>query len=417
MHFNIQQWLDQYILKPSDRYQLVARLDGHKGPINCFVFNNNSSLLASRGDDEVVHVWDVNYFQTPTQRQTGCALAQAEACFWSIVILENHARVFSPGDSVESFCFDPVHHHLIVTSHFSQIKMYKVNAGMLVDLWIEEMNDAIPRTALFVDKGNGMIVYGLETGTGTCRDSQTAAKKFSRNLKSPIGNIGICPVYGNILVDNMTNGFDLYSLSCTAPLRSFVVPTTKRFTKKGVFGENRHIIVTGSDHGKVYVFIVNKMEPMQKIDHESEGVMIQSVETTTVSDHHLICSGSSDSPSSICIWEKPNAPAQQGIRDSLTVLMLFNVIMITLFWSASVWAPTLDVSMAATVSDFVQTQHTALFVADPKLPKLKLADMEADPLEAILNMDEETFRRLFNMPKLTEADLQRSEAEEMDEID
>ncbi|KAF8802348.1 hypothetical protein BYT27DRAFT_7261129 [Phlegmacium glaucopus] len=146
----------------------------------------------------------------------------------------------------------------------------------------------------------------------------------------------------------MTNGFDLYSLSRTAPSKSFVVPTTKRFTKKGVFGKNRHIVVTGSDHGKVYVFMVNKTEPMQKLDHESEGVMIQSVETTTVSDRHLICSGSSDSPSSICIWEKPvrnarNAPAQQGIRDSLTVLMLFNVIMITLFWSASVWAPTLDV--------------------------------------------------------------------------
>ncbi|KAF8810955.1 hypothetical protein BYT27DRAFT_7090748, partial [Phlegmacium glaucopus] len=46
------------------QYQLVARLDGHKGPINCFAFNNNISLLASGGDDEVVHVWDVNYFQS-----------------------------------------------------------------------------------------------------------------------------------------------------------------------------------------------------------------------------------------------------------------------------------------------------------------------------------------------------------------
>ena len=62
------------------RYRLVARLDGHKGPINGFAFNNNSSLLASGGkppafesvpqltdvpgDDEVVRVWDVSYFQT-----------------------------------------------------------------------------------------------------------------------------------------------------------------------------------------------------------------------------------------------------------------------------------------------------------------------------------------------------------------
>jgi hypothetical protein len=73
-------------------------------------------------------------------------------------------RVFTPGDSVESFCFDPVHHRLIVTSHFGQIKMYEVNAGMLIELWTEEMTDAIPRVALFADKGNNVIVYGLETG-------------------------------------------------------------------------------------------------------------------------------------------------------------------------------------------------------------------------------------------------------------
>ena len=74
-------------------------------------------------------------------------------------------RVFTPGNSVESFCFDPVHHRLIVTSHYGQIKMFEVNNSMLVDLWTEEMNDAIPRAMLFVDKGNSMIVYGLETGT------------------------------------------------------------------------------------------------------------------------------------------------------------------------------------------------------------------------------------------------------------
>lgn len=92
------------------------------------------------------------------------------------------------------------------------------------------------------------------------------------------GNIGVCPVYGSILVDNMTNGFDLYNLSRTAPSRSFVVPTTKKFVKKGIFGENGHTVVTGSDHGKVYVFAVNKTEPVQRLGHGSEGVMIQAVE-------------------------------------------------------------------------------------------------------------------------------------------
>ena len=110
--------------------------------------------------------------------------------------------VFTSGDSVESFSFDSVHNRLIVTSHFGQIKMYEVNAGMLIDLWTEEMCDAIPRGTVFMDRGNTVMVYGLETGKacvlvftrGTnadlqhriCRDSQTAAEKFSRTLRSPM---------------------------------------------------------------------------------------------------------------------------------------------------------------------------------------------------------------------------------------
>ena len=72
--------------------------------------------------------------------------------------------MFTPGDSVESFSFDYVHSRLIVTSHYGQIKMFEVNAGMLIDLWTEEMSDAIPRAMLFMDKGSSVMVYGLETG-------------------------------------------------------------------------------------------------------------------------------------------------------------------------------------------------------------------------------------------------------------
>ena len=56
----------------------------------------------------------------------------------------------------------------------------------------------------------------------------------------------------------MTNGFDLYTSTRTVPSKTFVVPTTKKVTKKATFGENGHTVVTGSDHGQVYVFAINK---------------------------------------------------------------------------------------------------------------------------------------------------------------
>jgi hypothetical protein len=97
------------------------------------------------------------------------------------------------------------------------------------------------------------------------------------------GNISVCPVYGSILVDNMTNGFDLYSSSRTVPSKSFVVPTTKIFAKKGGFGEKGNTVVTGSDHGTVYVFAVSQTESVQKLKHEGKNVMIQAVEVRSPS--------------------------------------------------------------------------------------------------------------------------------------
>jgi hypothetical protein len=43
--------------------------------------------------------------------------------------------------------------------------MYEVDAGIMIDLWTEGMNNVIPRVTLFVDKGKSVVVYGLETGT------------------------------------------------------------------------------------------------------------------------------------------------------------------------------------------------------------------------------------------------------------
>ena len=39
-------------------------------------------------------------------------------------------------------------------------------------------------------------------------------------------------------------------------------------------------------------------------------------------------------------------------------------------------------------------------IYDPGLPKLKFPEPKPNPVERILNMDEETFRRLINMPKI-----------------
>jgi hypothetical protein len=99
-------------------------------------------------------------------------------------------------------------------------------------------------------------------------------------LTAGSGNLSICPVSGHILVDNMTNGFDLYTSTRTVPSKTFLVPTTRKFTKKGTFGEDGQTVITGSDHGHVYVFATDKAEPIQILQHGGGATMIQAVEVS-----------------------------------------------------------------------------------------------------------------------------------------
>jgi hypothetical protein len=46
-----------------------------------------------------------------------------------------------------------------------------------------------------------------------------------------------------------------------------------------------------------------------------------------------------------------------------------------------------------------------------------MPEEKRDPVERILNMDEETFRRLFDMTKLTKADLPITKDQEIDRMD
>lgn len=75
----------------------------------------------------------------------------------------------------------------------------------------------------------------------------------------------------------MADGFDLYSANRPAPIRSFLVRSTKKYIKGGVFAEGGRAIVCGSDHGKVYVFAIADTKPKQELVHGNRKQMIQTV--------------------------------------------------------------------------------------------------------------------------------------------
>lgn len=84
------------------------------------------------------------------------------------------------------------------------------------------------------------------------------------------------------MVDNMIDGFDIYSLPRTTPVHHFEVPTNKKYVKKAAFAEKGQTVVGGSDHGQVYVFAIDNSQAEQVLIHGKKDNMIQSVEVRTI---------------------------------------------------------------------------------------------------------------------------------------
>ncbi|KAF8735549.1 hypothetical protein AX14_001869 [Amanita brunnescens Koide BX004] len=223
-------------------YTLLGRLDGHSGAVNCLSFTRDGMLLASSGDDEAVRIWDIealaplqvirdpdgNWGQiTCVNWLGGSAEERNMLCFGTgrgfVAIFQASGnstemgeasimRAFDWGDSTEAMAFEPAIKRLLVSSHYGKIRMYSVEAnGNLSASWESSMRDEIPRSLLFLENSRDAAVFGLEKGSVVYLSADTGAEKSIQSLRPGIGNAIICPKGRNVVVDNLTEGFDIYS--------------------------------------------------------------------------------------------------------------------------------------------------------------------------------------------------------------
>ena len=108
-----------------------------------------------------------------------------------------------------------------------------------------------------------------------------------------------------MVIDNLSNGFDLYNIPRMSLTHSLVVPTNKVFVRQSAFTENGTAIVCRSDHGKIYIFGTEQGERVQILHHTIREIMVQTIEMAAGAENHLIATGSSADCSDICIWAKP----------------------------------------------------------------------------------------------------------------
>ncbi|PPQ70087.1 hypothetical protein CVT26_013421 [Gymnopilus dilepis] len=333
------------------RYRLATTLQGHDAPINCFAFDNSGSLLASGGDDQVVRLWDVDTFrplQTISDKNGrwgqitvlqfinpagGPSIVGLEwLCIGTgrgqIIIYRRTRKspiyhelaakcAFSSDDSVESISYDPNFCRIAITSHYGKVKVCRLKreGGAIVTLWKNSLSETIPRAIFFIEQGKALLVYAMENGAVHYYDAETSTERSVKYLRTAIGNVDVCGTTGNVIVDNMLDGFDLYSPNRSSPIYTFKVDSVKYFVKGVVFGEGGQIIVSGSDHGRVYVFGTRQKELLQSLKHGNREYIIQCIAAKTTKTQHLIVSGAANGNCSINIWKK--------VRRSILPIQIF----------------------------------------------------------------------------------------------
>ena len=95
------------------------------------------------------------------------------------------------------------------------------------------------------------------------------------------GEVDYYEANNQILIDNMTNGFDIYPLHHTTPTRSYLVENKRKFIKAACFAEKGKVVVCGSDHGRAYIFSSSKSTDPQILQHGDCNQMVQTAAVRT----------------------------------------------------------------------------------------------------------------------------------------
>ncbi|KAJ6606239.1 WD40-repeat-containing domain protein [Mycena vulgaris] len=270
-----------------DNYILQSRLRGHSGGIVRLCATEDGRFLASGGTDGT-KVWNLS-----TMRELGspkspdiCGASTAlvwikrkddlsEALFYGtqngqLVLIQftqglavfeeiSCVRVVKPAE-ITGLVFDAPSNRLAVCHRGGMVQVYALGSTMaLQEVFTLELKNVAPRAIAFGQMyGNerDIMVFGLYGGDiHTLRGSNGKEAGEPWNVGALISDIAIDARKGVLCMDEPSSGANLYRLEDHTRVKTFPVAVTKRQRLRQVdFLDECKFIVSGSDHGIVYVF-------------------------------------------------------------------------------------------------------------------------------------------------------------------
>ncbi|KAL0564996.1 hypothetical protein V5O48_017037, partial [Marasmius crinis-equi] len=302
-------------------YALHTRLAGHAQLILCLAATEDGKLLASGGGDGTI-VWSLEKLVMIQRLSTFGTRGGTTSLLWIhredtlqdglvygthegyVVICKQGEqggieevetfRIDDPSE-ITSLAYDGTASRLAVANRNGVVHMAVIEPSTMRtvrEVWTIKIENSIPKSIAF-DSRRDLLVFGMHDAI-YCIDNGTGVSDPLRSKQHGVrlGHASCTAVKGFYLVDNIFNGATLYRMSDHSLLKEYAVPRKQQiaYPKQAVFGEDSSIVISGSDHGTVYVFELREGKLVQELDTRT-GNWVQALTTSKVNEIPFIIAG------------------------------------------------------------------------------------------------------------------------------
>ncbi|THV07820.1 WD40 repeat-like protein [Dendrothele bispora CBS 962.96] len=326
-------------------YTLTDMLEGHSGLILCMAVTEDGRYLVSGGEDGCI-IWELRRMKIvqriPTSGIKGAVTAvgwvRREDTIEEGLVYGTHngwirleevffQQIISPSE-ILSIAYEPISNKMVVSNRKGVVSLFPIdpiNMKITREGWAKQFENTLPIAVAFDAQLNILVfgaydsIYVLETGTGDLHNNSSVLHAI---------NIGhaVCNAKQNIFcVDNPLQGCVLYRLNEKQVIRTFEVPRERKQArpKQVAFAESCSIVVSGSDHGAVYMFHRRSGELLQKLTTKNNS-WIQSVSTANIGGTDYIFAGEAlqDGNSRIFVFQKSGFFVKWWLGAPMLLVML-----------------------------------------------------------------------------------------------
>ncbi|KAL0063175.1 hypothetical protein AAF712_009969 [Marasmius tenuissimus] len=321
------------------RYVLRSLLPGQTGAVTCIAAHPLGTHIACGGQDGT-RIWDlqaekllrspagagdrgvttaVAWMIRPDDTEDGLAFgtddgylviwrrSRADDEFTEVYC--NRLDGGEYGQEVSGIAFDPTSSQLAVVHRAESVHRFVIDPAMrLTPIKSVAIKMHWPQTVAFgqtTARGPEIWSFGREDGEIHVLD-EGGRVTTTKPTGTVIGGAAISVKDDAFILDDASQGVALFKLSASERLKTFAVASGERRSRNVCFHDGGRAIITGSDHGNVYVFDRRTGEVSDVIDI---GVRdwVQSIATTEIDGVPVIIIGRSGErigKVQIQVWER-----------------------------------------------------------------------------------------------------------------